>query len=97
MSLQMPIIKLELQNMKQAMMVTLGEHQAQISEYVEKSLDSTIADFDYDKVVAEVVNDCIKAAIQEYFKYGQGRTLIKAATNEALAKLFPGSVGKEAS
>lgn len=70
-----PIFRLELQNMRQNMAVALANHHEEVEKHVDAVLEKFIAEFDYFKAVravaeplfAEGVNECVRRAMNEFF------------------------------
>lgn len=83
-----PIIRLELERMKQTMLTAVSDYNNQISEAVKVQLEWAIENFDYEAAVREAANEAIKEAINSYFKYGEGRRLIDQTIDEALGKII---------
>lgn len=81
-----PMVRLELQEMKYSVIHSLLTHQKQINELVEKQLNNVIENFDYESVVRQVASDALTKAIKEYFQYGDGYQTIIQAVKEALPK-----------
>ena len=81
---ELPIIRLEMQQMKHTIITALTSHQLQINQYVDVTLQRAIDEFDYDSVVKQSVDEAITDAIKSYFKYGDGRKVIEAAVKQAL-------------
>lgn len=82
----MPIVRLELENMKYSVIHALSTHQEQISKLVEQQLNNVIDNFDYKSVVQKVASDALTEAIKNYFHYGEGYQTIVQAVKEALPK-----------
>jgi len=79
--LEMPIIKIELLNMKQSMQTALTSYHLQIEDYVSGVLTGVVENFDYESVIRkeaeEVLSNAISMAIRDYFLYGDGQKEIK--------------------
>jgi hypothetical protein len=85
---QIPMIRLELEGMKQEMMIALTRYHTQINENVEAQLKNIVEHFDYERVVTEVARQTINEAIQTYFRQGEGKQVITTAVYEALDQHF---------
>jgi len=83
-----PIIKLELDQMKHSMLTHLGLVGGELSKAVSEQLDNVIANFDFSHTVSVAANRAISETIENYFHYGEGRQLIKATIEEAFNKIF---------
>jgi hypothetical protein len=92
--MNMPILRLELEGMKQEMMLALGRYQTQINDAVEEQLENVVQNFDYEKVVKAAASQAITEAIQTYFKYGHGTEIIADTVREALDKILAEKVAK---
>ena len=83
-----PIIKLELDNMRQAILYSLAKYNNEIEKAVDEELKKVVENFDYENIVISIANEALKDAIESYFKYGEGRRTIEKSVNEALSKAF---------
>ena len=83
-----PIIKLELEHMKQSMLTHLGLATNELSEAVSANLGKAIENFDFSYAVLNAANEAIAETIESYFKYGEGRSFIQAAIQESFDKMF---------
>jgi hypothetical protein len=89
---ELPIVKLELQNMKQAMVVALADYQNEIAKSVELQLQNIVDTFDYKEAICQMVNkiihDSIHKSIESYFQYGEGRKQLDRLIYESLHRLW---------
>lgn len=83
-----PIIRLELEQMKQSMMVALGNYHDDITANVDEQLTRAIKNFDWEAAVSRAASDAIRKAVDDYFKWGEGHTIIHTAVGDALDVLF---------
>ena len=83
-----PIIRLELQRMKQSMLTHLGIYHQGISDQVERYMENAIQTFDFEMAVGSATHDAIEEVINEYFKWGEGRRVIKSAIEDSLNQMF---------
>ena len=91
--MNMPLIRLELEQMRYQVVHALGSHQQEISAAVDKELEKVINEFDFTGTVAVIANQVIKEKVEEYFKYGRGRGTIEAAVKEGLDNIFAKGTG----
>ena len=90
MNLAPPIIKLELQHMKQSMQVALADYNLKVSEEVDIQLQKIIDDFPFEEVVQKAAYDALNQAIESYFNYGDGYKLVQTAMQEAFEHTMKG-------
>ena len=83
-----PIVRLELQHMKQSIMHALMGYQEEISQSVAKQLEQVIETFDFEQAVENAARESIQDAINQYFKYGDGHEMIKSSVNKAMNDFF---------
>lgn len=88
MTINPPLIKLELSQMKHSIVLALADYNSQISDEVTKQLEAAIEEFDFGAAVQEVARDTIQTAIESYFKYGQGHDMIYEAISMALNSIL---------
>lgn len=90
--MELPIIKLELQGMKYQIIHAFETHNREVEAVVDEQLQRAIANFPFEEEVQrlsrEVISSAIKEALEYYFKYGEGREVIKKSIIEALDKLY---------
>lgn len=83
-----PVLRLELQGMRQALHFAFSEHQARVDDQVNAAIDAFCTPENLARVIDEEVNRVLKEAIQgaikSFFTYGEGRDVIRAAVNERL-------------
>lgn len=85
----MPIVRIEIEGMKQQIAAALTDYGNEIKESVDREIERAIAEYPFRETVrrhaAEAINQSIKSAIDKYFKYGVGATAIEASINEILS------------
>ena len=86
--LQLPMIKLEIQEMKHAIMHHFTAYQSKLNDAVQEQLEKVIESYDYETAIVKAATECIDGAIESFFKYGEGRKIIAETLNEALIKTF---------
>jgi hypothetical protein len=85
-----PIIRIELQHLKQTMLMAVADYGDQLSESVGIALDQAIQNFDFVGYVTQISNEIMKEEIKSYFTYGEGRKMIDEVLKEALGKSLSG-------
>jgi len=69
-----PLIKIEIEGMRQIVMHAMSERFAAMDAEVQAALDSACKNFDYQGETVRIANDCIRRAIDEavraQFSYG---------------------------
>jgi hypothetical protein len=83
-----PLVKVELEHMRQTMIVALSDYQERISQSVNEQLEDIVNNFDFSKVVDEtatkVIEEAIRDALTNYFKYGDGHKIIETTISKML-------------
>ncbi len=85
-----PIVKLEIESMRESIAYAFAQHQIDISKEVQSQLDLTLKNFNFEEAIRDAARQVIYDTITKYFKYGEGYKLIEKLVNEA----FDGIVGK---
>ena len=88
--LEMPMIRLELDHMKQTIVASLAAHSQELSEYTEREIERAIQSFDFSTHVRSWVHGAISQALKNYFSYGEGWKTIQATVTDALDKALLG-------
>ena len=79
-----PTIKLEIQNMKSAIMTQLGLVGSDLGKTLSGEIDKAVASYDFQGEVTEIVHKAIRNHVEGYFKYGNGHSVISDAVESAL-------------
>lgn len=82
--MNIPIIKLEVQHMRQTVHAMLSEYTLSLSEEIKQALDRACTDeaiaAEIDKTVRQCVNEAVKEEIQSFFRWSNpGREAIREA------------------
>lgn len=92
MSYEFPIVKIELQNMKQAMVVALADYQNEMAKSVEAQLQNIVDTFDYQEAVrgmaGQIIRDSIQKSLESYFRFGNGRKQLDELIYQSLDKIW---------
>lgn len=87
---QMPIIKIEIDGMRQSIAHALSTYHQDIEGYVDKNLKQVVETFDYETLIRQVARESITKAvtqaIQSYFSYGEGYKEIEETITAVLKK-----------
>jgi hypothetical protein len=80
MSMDMPIIRLEIEGMKHSIVTALAAHGGRVSKAVEAEIDHFLTTFDWSASVRSamvpILNSLIADAVKRHFEYGEGRALV---------------------
>lgn len=86
--MNMPIIRLEVEGMRYAVMTALTEHQAQMDSDIRAAVDAYCTPDNLAAVVKEVATRALDAAIRDevdrFFRWGAGREAVAAAVKEKI-------------
>ena len=83
-----PIIKIELENMRHSIMAHLGIVGSELSEILDKKIQEAIESYDFSGKVNAIVSTVITEAIEYCFRYGGGRQCINETVNDVLNQFF---------
>jgi hypothetical protein len=90
--MNIPVVRLELQGIKQTLLVALADQQQAIDADVKEAIDRFCEPEHLKKAVMDAATAAIKRTVQEevesFFKYGNGRKAIKEAVQESLLATF---------
>lgn len=88
MGFPMPIIKLEVEQMKHFMMVALSEYTTQIDETLKLSIEAYCTPENLQRVIGEEVqrtlNLVIREQVKNWFTFGEGHRVVKEAVEQKL-------------
>lgn len=85
----MPMIRLELEQMRATILHQFTNYNKELSEAVDKELKKVIENFDYEGTITRVANEVITKVIQDYFSWsGEGKKLIEDSVKQGLDKIF---------
>lgn len=83
-----PIIRIEIEGMRQSILAALTEREIQMDAYVSEAITNYATPENLarviDREVQSAIDDAIKEATTSYFKYGEGRKFIVAAVAKRL-------------
>jgi len=85
---QLPLIKLEIEQMKYQIYHHFVAHQEQLTKHVKETLEKVIDNFDYESAVKQAAGEIIEESIKHYFKYGDGRKMIENSLQKGLDEAF---------
>jgi len=85
---EMPIIRLEVEQIKHQILHHFGQYQKEVSVAVEKQIEKVIGEFDFYAEIKPIVEKCLRDNLNGYFSYGEGNTMINNSLQEALDKTF---------
>lgn len=90
--MEFPMIRLELQGMKQTILHAFRGYQLNIDKTVKESLDRVCSDGGIERLIDEQVREqvekAVKSKIKEFFGWGDGSKAIEAALNDMLNNAF---------
>jgi hypothetical protein len=88
----MPIIKLELRDMKYNVMHAFNCHTEEIKAEIEKQMEVVINNFPFaeeiKRMTHRVISEAIQISLESYFKYGEGKKAISDMMDSSLKGLF---------
>lgn len=89
-----PIIRLELEGMKLAILSAFSDYQAAADEQVKAAMEKFCSPGNIRNIVEQCVERELKAAIEKeissFFQYGDGRRFLAAAVKDKLSESFGG-------
>lgn len=92
--MNLPIIRMEVQQMKYTVQAMLAEHAAQMDQNIRQAVEAYCTPENLDRVIREAANSAMQAAISDevksFFGYtGDGRKVIRAAVLQRLDEMYP--------
>lgn len=85
-----PIIRLELTNMRESILYAFNARQAQQDADVRAAIDRFCSEGNVQRIldaaVSEHLTRAIKDEVQRFYSYGEGRELVKKLVQERLAR-----------
>jgi hypothetical protein len=87
-SLPIPIIKLEVENMRHTMAFALSKYATELDEILQAALVVYCTPENLERVIqseaTKVLDQVIKEEVENWFMYGEGRKVIKEAIEKKL-------------
>jgi hypothetical protein len=80
----MPIIRVEIECLKHDIAMFLGVHGSELGEQIEKGIETAIRNYDFDGNICKIVHDIITEDIKNFYKYHEGRNIIRDAVYKIL-------------
>jgi hypothetical protein len=88
-----PIIRLEIEHMKHAMLHAFADYQIHIDETLRNAVEAFCQPDNIERIVTKQVSDSLEQAIRDevdnFFRWGKGRAAIKAAVLARLEQVSP--------
>ena len=88
--MEMPIIRLELEGMRQTLCAALSQHAAQMDEDIRRAVEGFCTSENLAYVVQtaarEQLKNTIEEEVQNFFRYGPGRRAVAEAVRECILK-----------
>ena len=88
--MEVPIIRLEVQGMKQTIMTALSEHSAQMDADIKAAVEEYCTDENLAVVVKSAafkhLDNAIKEEVKKFFWIGKGRKAVAEAVRESILK-----------
>lgn len=86
----MPVLRIELEGMKFVMLQALDKHRLEmdqmIQEAVTRACDPEVIQSKLDVMAQQAIEAAIKSEIDSFYRYGEGREILKALISERLMK-----------
>lgn len=87
-----PIIRLEIERMKETIMCAISQRHIQYDEYLNSAIDKYCSHNNIqqiiDQQVAKVIDEQIRLNIDSFFRYGEGKKVIADAVVKSLTDSF---------
>lgn len=92
--MNIPIIKLEVEGMKYAVLHALTEHAAKMDKSIQQAVESFCTEKNIDNIVREEAHRQLEAAVREEVKNffgwsGNGRKAVREAVQQYLDERYP--------
>ena len=87
----LPIIRLQIEDVKYQIMHHFLDHQDQITNAVKKEITRVLDNFDFAEAMKAEIPGALNLIIKNYFgQYGEGYEMLKKAVDEAFIKIING-------
>jgi len=77
-----PIIRLEVEHLKDCVIKAMGIHGSELEKIISERVDEALKTLDYSGMIKEVVTQQIRKELENYFEWGEGSKAIQAAIKE---------------
>lgn len=86
--MSIPIIRLEIEGMRHAIVAAVGKHLAEMDSDIQVAIENIctpehVTDI-IKKTASAEIDAAIKSEIEQFYRYGPGREVIKKAVHETL-------------
>ena len=81
----MPILRMEVEGMKAAILTHLGARGSELGDALSAEIDKAIAEYDWQGELKRIVHETLSQKIQEYFSWGEGAKAVRAAVENGFA------------
>lgn len=90
----LPIIRIEIESMRAAILTALSERALALDEHVKNAIDTFCEPKNIQAIVSAKAETCLKIAVEnavaEFFQHGPGRVAIRSAVNQRLNEMLGG-------
>lgn len=90
MSVEFPIIRIELERARQTLMVALSEQMLKMDYVVKAAIEREVTPEKVQAILQDQVRITLQAAIkdevEQFYRYGKGRAALKKAIEETLSQ-----------
>jgi len=83
-----PIIKFDIENIRQTIRMHLGTSVHELGEKIEEGIESAVASYDFDGKVTTILHEVLSKEIDNFFKFGFGRQVVKSIIEKTLNEAF---------
>lgn len=83
----MPVIRLEIQHMKHAIIQHMGLLGSELGDRIEEEVEKAVINYPWEQEVSKIFNQALNDQITSYFKWGKGGEIIKKAVCEGFKNL----------
>lgn len=95
----MPIIRIEIEGIRQQIAAAMSDYGNEISAAVDKEIARTIAEYPFEERVCEATKNAldraIGTAVDNYFNYGDGATEVRRMVEAILSNVNKDTQGKQ--
>lgn len=88
MSNGMPIIRVEIEQIRQQILYALSGYEAELNQLLRESIERYLTPENISRVVAEqvgpVIQNVIREETEQFYKYGEGRKIIREIVRKRL-------------
>ena len=86
-----PLIRLEIENLKHAIIRHMGAVGSELGERLSEQIDKAIEEYPWEEQVKKITHEAIDDTIERYFKHGHGMTVLYRVLDDSIRGMGNGT------